>query len=101
MRDGRAGGQGGGRRGVVGHGVVEGGIAEQGEVGKGLQGEPVGGTALIKAGGGEVAGGQAVADEKDDRERFLHDPLPHVEPATGGEDEEAKDGEDLVTELHR
>ena len=61
----------------------------------------VGGAVFIKPGGGEMAGGEAVADKEDDGERFLDDPLAHVEPAAGGEDEEAKDGEELVAELHR
>ena len=91
----------GGGGGGIGHGEIARGIGDERGVGKGVEREPVLRAAFVKSRDGEMPREHSIADENDDAEMFLHDPDLEVEHAHRDEEEQAKEREQLVAELHR
>ena len=57
------------------------------------------GAAFIQARGGEISGGQTIADKQDDPERFLLHPVVEVEKPDADKGEQTGEREQLVAEF--
>ena len=90
------GGERGGGGGGVWHGVVVGAVAQEGEMGEGFDGQTGVCPSLVKPGGGERVGGEAVGDKEDDSKGLLHHPGVVEQKAEPDEHQQAEEGEKLI-----
>ena len=66
-----------------------------------IEREPCVRAARVQPSGGQAMGREPFSDEKNDAERFLHDPVLEIENAKAGEREEAEQRKQLVAPFHR
>ena len=65
-----------------------------------VNGHPIVRAAEISPGQCDPLRAQALADNENDSERSLHDPVLEIENAEAGKGQEAQKGEQLITPLH-